>query len=57
MPQRTGEDPDTKEIVKFPVFAYTDREKNKRLLQAIIAKGKEYIEDALEANTIGGQRL
>lgn len=43
LPQQKGVDNETKQPVRYPVFSYMTREKNDKLRDAIIEKGKEYI--------------
>lgn len=43
-PQKVGFDPDIEENVRYPVFSFTNAEKNKQLLNEIVTKGREYIE-------------
>jgi hypothetical protein len=43
MPVRFGTDTETGESVRFPMFSFIDREKNKELIKLIIEKGKDYI--------------
>lgn len=43
IPLTSGIDPDTKKIVNFPVFAFTDSEKTEKLRKFIYSEGKKYV--------------
>ena len=43
MAYKTGIDEDTKEHIRYPVFSFTDREKNKILLEKIREKAEIYV--------------
>ena len=43
LPYRVGYDPETKKEITYPIVTFTDNEKNKLLIKAIITQGKEYI--------------
>lgn len=47
LPSLKGKDPATGELVRFPVFAFEDREKTKELKDIIREKGTKYIQETL----------
>ncbi|MEN8236110.1 MAG: hypothetical protein ABFQ95_00955 [Pseudomonadota bacterium] len=42
-PARKGIDQDTKKPVNYPIFSFTDREKDKSFRKSVIDLGQEYI--------------
>lgn len=48
LPHKRSLDPETGILIKYPVFAYSNQNKNKELIEAIISKGSEYIIDQMK---------
>lgn len=44
IPHRRGWDPETQQMVKFPLISFPSKEKHRELIKQIYEKGKEYIE-------------
>jgi hypothetical protein len=48
MPYFIGYDEETKENVTYPMFSFTDVEKNKALMDAIVQRGTAYIKTMIK---------
>ena len=44
MPAKIGLDPKSKEKIRYPVFVFDDKEKQKQFIEAVQIKGRNFIE-------------
>jgi hypothetical protein len=57
IPHQRGKDPDTGEIVQYPVFAFMDREKTRQLIDLMRKKGREFIMKKVGAPFFKGENI